>query len=142
LDGKEQNILEASLGRIVQSCRIDEVEDTNYKTKDARNRLVGWIRYDCDNEENIDRLRCIAIAQHKYPNHGWPVHGGKPISWIKYTDVSWGEKLVPGDFHYVLLVEGINPGEEYVKEVYRRVGVALIHSKHLSFEPPVKAKVV
>jgi hypothetical protein len=141
-DGKKQDILEAPLGRIMQSCCIEGLEGTNNKIWDTENHLVGWIRYDCENEGNIERLGCIAIAQHKYPSHGWAVLGEAAKTWKKYAGVSWDKELAPGDFHYVLLVERIAPEGEYVEEVYRRLGVAVIQSGYLSFEPRLIVRVV
>ena len=141
-DAQNQDILTAPLGRVLQSCRIEGLKDTNSKISNGAGHLVGWIRYDCENEDNIERLGCIAIAQHKYPNHGWAVFGEDADTWKKYADVSWDEKLVPGDFHYVLLVKLVAPKEEYIAEVYRRIGVAVIQSSHLSFEPALIVRVV
>jgi len=141
-DAQNQCILTAPLGQILKSCRIQELEDTNSKITNGEGHLVGWIRYDCENEDDVERLGCIAIAQHKYPNHDWAVFGEDVDTWRKYADVSWDEKLVQGDFHYVLLVKRVASEKEYIEEVYRRLGVAVIQSRHLSFEPALLARVV
>jgi hypothetical protein len=41
LDAQEQYILEAPLGRIVQSLRVEGVEGTNSKIKGSKGRLLG-----------------------------------------------------------------------------------------------------
>ena len=139
---QEQHILKGQLGRVVQSCYIEGQKDTNSKIRDAEGRLVGWIRYDCESEDNIERLGCIAVAQHRYPTHSWAVFGEDADTWKKYAGVSWDEKLVPGDFHYVLLVKCIPLEGEDVAKVYCRLGVAVIQSGYLSFEPPLTVRVV
>ncbi|PVH71011.1 hypothetical protein DL98DRAFT_117764 [Cadophora sp. DSE1049] len=131
-DAQTLDILTAPVGRIAQSCRIEGSEDANSKIRDAEGHLVGWIRYDCESEDNIERLGCIAVAQHRYRHHGWAVLGEDADTWKKYAGVSWDEKLVPGDVHYVLLLKRM------AQEVYRRVGVAVIQSRQLSFEPLFK----
>jgi hypothetical protein len=142
-DGKKQYILEAPLGRIRQSCHIEDNVGMNSKVLDIEHHLVGWIRYDCEKEDVIERLGCIAAAQYKHPSHGWAT-SESANAWKNYAGVQWPEELVSGDFHYVLLVKRIAPEEEgkYVEEVYRRIGVGVVQSGQLSFEPRLMVKVV
>jgi hypothetical protein len=58
-NGEEQRRLAAPVVRILQGCYIEPRPDTNCKIKDANYCLVGWIRFDDEDEVDIARLGYI-----------------------------------------------------------------------------------
>lgn len=110
-------ILAAPLARISSGCRIALYDDTNCEIRDADEDMVGWIRYDCECEDSIERIGCISLAE-------------GTAGWKEYACVSRDAELLPGSFNYVLLVisAGRRQGEV---EAYRRLGVAVIQSTYL-----------
>ncbi|PHH59925.1 hypothetical protein CDD81_2384 [Ophiocordyceps australis] len=114
-------MLEAPLAQFSQSCRIEPCDDSNCKlyceaTKCGLahddNRVVGWIRYDQEDQVEIDRLGAITLAQGN-------------VDWKESADISWSDEIVRGEFDFVLVVQSISSGG------YRRIGVAIVEYEHL-----------
>jgi hypothetical protein len=127
-NSQERRVLAASLVRIPQGCHIEPWPDTSCKIKDTNDRLVGWIKFDDEDEVNIGRLGCIIIAQHKFS--GWT--GFKQDSWKDFAGISWEEKLEPSNLFYVLVVTQAAHEQGYEVEVYHRLGVAVVQGEYLS----------
>jgi len=116
-DDSDYYALKAPCGEFSQGCWIEQYEeDSNCKIRNARNYLVGWIRFDGEDETDIESLKCIAIAKEETNEN-----------WNKYAAINWHEKLVQGIIYYVLLVTCATPNAGY-----QRLGVAVIQGEHLS----------
>ena len=75
LDTKRRRTI-APLAGTLHSCRIEEDTYTNCKLRDAKGHLVGWIRFDQDDEHEVKTLGCIVIGQGE---NGWENYAG--VSW-------------------------------------------------------------
>jgi hypothetical protein len=117
----------------LQGCHIEPCPDTNYKIKDGKGCLVGWIKFDNKDEVDVGCLGCIVIVQHK--SHGWTeLAQGTPE---RFGDISWKEEgLKPSNLSYVLVVTRVAPEQGYKVEVCHRLGVAVIQGECLSFGKP------
>lgn len=123
------NRLEAPLVQIGQDCHTEQREGTNHKIRDGTGGLVGWIRYDCEGKkekDGIESLGCIAIARN---------NAFSGTTWTRNVDVGWNEELIRGTVFHVLLVTCTSLGQGH-REVYRRLGVAVIYAQHLSSRKP------
>jgi hypothetical protein len=98
-----QGFLSAPLVRISSKCRIKLYGNTECEIRDENNDAVGWIRYDCWGEGDVDCLGCISLAI---------------------------LKLLSGSFNYVLLITPVGEREGKIKK-YRRLGVAVILDEYL-----------
>jgi hypothetical protein len=114
--------LEASL-RALKDCYIEQCQDTNCKLRDAVHNLVGWMRFDREDETNLADLGCIVIGERRHTQHGWALFGEDANAWKHYAEVDWHDDLVRGNYRYVLLVKRLLNGLEYQ---YSRVGVGVV----------------
>jgi hypothetical protein len=133
--GHNQRVLFAPVGRILQGCHIEPLLDTTCKIKNAKGCLIGCIRFDDNDEADIECLGCVVIAWHI--SNGWTKF--PEDTWGEFVDVSWDERLKPGNgnLSYVLVVSCAAREEGYEVEVCRRLGVAVIQGDCLSVsEPP------
>jgi hypothetical protein len=100
--------------RLLSECRVELYGDAESVIRNKNEDLVGWIRYDCRNEDNPECIGCVILAE-------------GTTGWREYAGVSQNVGLLPGGFNYVLLV---TPVAE--TEAYRRLGVAVILERYLS----------
>lgn len=113
LDAQNRRIL-APIARISQGLGIGQEGLLR-----ENGNLVGWIRFDRNDKQNVETFRCVVIGQ-------------GTTGWKDYVGVSWDEELIPGEFYYVMLVAPAHR-EQGDKDAYQRRGVAIIHGGYLSF---------
>ncbi|KAF2184789.1 hypothetical protein K469DRAFT_688403 [Zopfia rhizophila CBS 207.26] len=122
LDIQNRKVL-ARLVRISKGYRIKPAgatNCTNRELRDAKNCLVGWIRFDNDANHAVESLACIVAKGTK--------------NWNDYAGVDWQEELEWGEVYYVLLVSPA-PSKQGDEKAYKRLGVAVIRGENLSFTP-------
>ncbi|GAB1318180.1 Heterokaryon incompatibility domain-containing protein [Madurella fahalii] len=105
-------ILTAPLRRISWNCHITLDEDKDGYIRDVEGAIIGWIRFDCAEEGNLECRECIEVVK-------------GTASWRDDACVSLDIEL-PGPCSYILILR------ESETEVYRRTGVGFILSQWLS----------
>jgi hypothetical protein len=126
----QQCMLAAPVGRILQDYHI---ELNTCKIKDIKDRLVGCVIFDGEDEVDIGCLGYVVIACYK--PHGWTEFSKD--TWRNFANISGNGSLEQGNLSYVLVVSHETREEGYKEEVCHRLGVAVIQSECLSFtEPP------
>ena len=119
-------VLQAPLRLLRDSC-IEHSQETNFQLRGGNQNLVGWMRFDQDNETDIARLGCIAVGEQKYAHHhDWALFGEDVNAWKQYAEVKLCSSLDHSSYHYVLLVKRVLNGTEFSKEQYCRLGVGVI----------------
>jgi hypothetical protein len=126
---QEQAILAATMVRISQGYRIEQWRNTDCKINDARDRLVGWVRFDTDDKADAGDIGCIIIARHK--SNGWM--GLDQDSWKQFAAISTNETLDLNGLSYVLIVSNASHDQGYKMEVCHRLGVGIIEGECFSF---------
>lgn len=108
-------ILSASLVQLSSDCRFTPHGDMECNINNQNGDVVGWIRYDCEDNCNTESREYIILGEGK-------------TGWREYS--SDLESDEPSNiFHYVLLVSSIDNGK------YRRVGIGVITSQWVSISP-------
>lgn len=123
--------LQAPLCFLRDSC-IKNVQETDVLLRDAKNNLVGWIRFDQDDKTYTARLGCIAVGEQKSADHDWALFGEDVNAWKQYAEAKWHLNLNRSSHHYVLLVERIRDESESSKDLYCRLGVGVVQDAWLS----------
>ena len=127
-NNEKQHVLEARVVRIWHGCFVERWQHTDCKIKDSKGRLLGWIRFDDNDETDIGNLGCIFIAQEK--SNGWT---GSSQDWKQFANLAGDELLNLSSVSYVLVVSNAVREQGYGVEVCHRLGVAAIRSDCLSF---------
>jgi hypothetical protein len=105
-------VLKVPLAKMRSGCQFDYLEDTNCRVTYAH-RGVGWARYDTKNAHMAGHRECVRLGEGR-------------MGWEDYAGVNSDEWSLSGEFSFVMLLEPLAKG------MYRRIGVGVVLSKHLS----------
>ena len=133
-NNEKQHVLKARVVRILHGCFVERWQHTDCKIEDSEGRLRGWIRFDDNDETDIENLGCIFIAQQK--SNGWTGPNGQSQDVLKqFANLAEDKPLNLSSVSYVLVVSNAVREQGYGVEVCRRLGVAAIGSDCLSSLP-------
>ena len=134
-NNEKQHVLKAPVARISHGCFVERWQHTDCKIKDSKDRLLGWIRFDDNDETNTGNLGCIFIAQQK--SNGWMGPSGpSQDGWKQFAHLAKEKPLNLSSVSYILVVSNPVYKQGYGVEVCRRLGVAAIGSNCFSFSSP------
>ena len=109
--------------RILPGYFVKRWQHTDCKIEDSKDRLLGWIRFDDNDETNTGNLGCIFIAQQKF--NGWMGPSGlSQDGWKQFANLAEEKPLNLSSVFYILVVSNPVYEQGYGVEVTASRSVA------------------